>query len=98
MTRPLIIKPEAEADLDDAKDWYERQRPGLGDAFLLAIEEALNRIRQTPEMHAVLKKNVRRSLLPRFPYGIFYRVEKEQIVVLGVFHNRRDPRRWQERA
>jgi plasmid stabilization system protein ParE len=98
MTLPLIIRPAAEADLADAKDWYDGRREGLGDEFLLCVEEALGRLTRAPEAHAVLKKGVRRALVRRFPYGIFYRVEADHIAVLAVFHNRRDPRHWQARA
>lgn len=44
MRLPLIIRPEAENDLSDAKDWHERQRQGLGLEFMLSVEEALDRI------------------------------------------------------
>jgi hypothetical protein len=46
----MLIRPEAEADLVNARDWYERQREGLGAAFLLCVEEVLERIGRTPEM------------------------------------------------
>ena len=46
MSLPLIITPEAEEDLAEAKAWYERKREGLGDEFVLCVEEALDRIRR----------------------------------------------------
>ena len=46
----MIIRPEAAADLVNARDWYARQRAGLGAAFLLCVEEVLERIGRTPEM------------------------------------------------
>jgi toxin ParE1/3/4 len=98
MSWSLIIREEAEADLADAKQWYDQQRAGLGDQFLLCVDAALERIRRMPEVHAVLLKGVRRALVRRFPYGIFYRVEQDYISILAVMHNRRDPRRWQSRA
>ena len=54
MTYTLLIRPEAEADMAEAQRWYDQQRKGLGDAFLLCVEEALRRIRRTPEIHAVV--------------------------------------------
>jgi plasmid stabilization system protein ParE len=98
MTLPLIIREEAEADLADAKKWYEQQRAGLGDEFILCVDAAFERIRRMPEVHLILHKGVRRGLVRRFPYGIFYRVEEDYISVLAVMHNRRDPQRWQSRA
>lgn len=52
----MIIRPEAEADSVDARDWYERQRSGLGSAFLLTMEELLGRISRTPEMNPVVHR------------------------------------------
>ena len=50
----MIIRPEAEADLVTARAWYERQREGLGAAFLLCVEEVLDRIDRTPELYPVV--------------------------------------------
>jgi plasmid stabilization system protein ParE len=94
----LIIRPEAESDLEGAKQWYERKRPGLGDEFLLSDEEAIERISRTPEMHAPIYRKLGRTFVRRFPYGVFYLVEGDRVFVVGVFHGRRDPRRWQSRA
>jgi toxin ParE1/3/4 len=98
MSLPLIITPEAEEDLADAKAWYERQRAGLGAEFVLCVEEALDRISRLPEAAAEVYPGVRRVLVRRFPYGVFYRIDPDQIAVLAVYHNRRDPRGWQARA
>ena len=95
----MIILPEAEADLEYARNWYESQRDGLGAAFLLAMEEVLERIGRTPEMNAVVHQSVRRALTRRFPYAVFYRIEgDEEVVVVGVFHAGRDPSEWRSRA
>jgi plasmid stabilization system protein ParE len=98
MNRPLIIRPEAERDLSEAHDWYELRVPGLGSDFLLSIDTALSSIQQTPELYATLWKNVRRVLIRRFPYGIFYLVEEARIVVIAVMHARRDPETWRRRV
>jgi plasmid stabilization system protein ParE len=97
MSLPLIITPEAEADIAEAKAWYEGQRPGLGDEFLLCVEEALDRIRMIPRGGREVAPGVRRVVVRRFPYGIFYRVDPDQMAVLAVYHGRRDPRGWQAR-
>ncbi|MCH7702928.1 MAG: type II toxin-antitoxin system RelE/ParE family toxin [Planctomycetes bacterium] len=98
MGRSLLIRPEARADLDEAYRWYEQQREGLGSDFLLCVEEALEKIRRTPELYPLVHKELRRMLIRRFPYGLFYLMEEEMIVLLAVFHARRDPKRWQSRA
>jgi plasmid stabilization system protein ParE len=98
MSLPLIVTPEAEEDLAEAKAWYERQRPGLGDEFLECVEEVLDRIPQFPEAGRPMLRGVRRLLVRRFPYAVFYRVEDDQVAVLAVYHTRRDPRGWQARS
>ena len=98
MNLPLIITPEAEADLAEAKAWYERKREGLGEEFILCVEAGLDHIRRAPAAATEVHPGVRRVVVRRFPYGIFYRVDADQIAVLAVYHNKRDPRGWQERA
>jgi len=98
MTRPLTIRPEAEADLASGRDWYDSQRQGLGLEFLTAVEQVFARIRETPELHAVEFRGVRRTGTERFPYVVYYRLLIESIEVLAVLHGSRDPRRWRSRA
>ena len=98
MNLPLLITPEAEQDLADAKAWYDRQRQGLADDFILCVEAALDRIRRLPEGATEVYPGVRRVVIRRFPYGVFYRVDPDQIAVIAIYDCRRDPRGWQERA
>jgi toxin ParE1/3/4 len=92
------IRPDAEADLNEAYGWYERQREGLGADFLLCFEESLQKVRRNPEVYPRIHQTVRRAWIRRFPYGLFYIVEEEVVVVLGVFHASRDPQCWQSRS
>jgi plasmid stabilization system protein ParE len=94
----MIIRPEAEADVANARDWYERQRAGLGAAFLLCVEEVLERISRTPEMYRVVYHDIRRALTRRFSYAVYYRIVGNDVVVLGTLHTHRDPREWQSRV
>jgi len=98
MKRALIIRPEAEFDLAEAYKWYEARVPGLGSDFLLNTDAALSSIQRTPETYPIVFKNIRRSLIRRFPYGVFYVVEQDMIVVLAVLHARRDPQTWKDRV
>jgi toxin ParE1/3/4 len=98
MSYSLLVRPEAEADLEEAARWYERQREGLGADFLLCVDEVLAKISRSPLVYPVVHKDVRRGMIRRFPYGIFYRLVENYIVVMAVFHARRDPRRWQSRG
>ena len=96
--KPIIIRAEAEADINDAYQWYESQRKGLGEGFLLCIEEALSRITRTPLIYSIVHKDIRRLLIHRFPFGIFYIVGEKNISVLGVLHARRNPNAWKGRS
>jgi len=91
---PPTFRPEAAADIEEACRWHEARRPGLGDEFLDGVGEALGFLGVRPESAPVVHRDVRRQLLRRFPYGIFYGVIDGQVVVLGCFHARRDPRTW----
>lgn len=84
--------------MNEAHTWYESRQLGLGDDFLVAVEDAIEDLREHPERYRRVHGDVRRALIRRFPYGVFYLVEAERIVVIAVFHARRDPRVWQDRA
>jgi plasmid stabilization system protein ParE len=98
MSLPLVFHPDVQGEIDDAYRWYEQQRAGLGDDFLAALEEVFDRLRQTPEAHQVIYRDVRRALPRRFPYGVYYRVHADRVEVIAVQHSRRDPADWQSRA
>jgi plasmid stabilization system protein ParE len=95
---PLVFRPAAAADIEEAFLWYERQRPGLGEEFLAAVQSAVDGIVGHPATYPVIRRNTRRALLHRFPYGIFYRIYGEVVVVVACMHGRRDPRRWESRT
>lgn len=98
MSLPRVVNPLAEADLDEARAWYEAQRPGLGDAFLENVEEAFDRLRHFPALYAPVFRDLRLALVRRFPYAVAYRLDDDQITAVAVYHTRRDPRGWQGRA
>ena len=98
MLFPLVIEPEAEDDLANAYHWYEDQCPGLGGEFLECVEEIFDRIRRTPEVHALTYRDVRQTLVRRFPYVVCYTFEADTVSVIAVFHGHRDPSDWKSRA
>ncbi len=98
MVKPLILIDEAEQDVADAYDWYEQQRPGLGDDCLAAIRAATERVQTQPHINPRVQGEIRRLLVKRFPYSILYRVESERVVVIAVFHAKRDPNIWKKRT
>lgn len=92
----IRFHPDAEAEFRDAIVWYEHQRKGLGAEFILCIDEAIERIRHSPEMYPKVHREARRIVVRRFPFAIFYEINSE-IRVLAVFHSKRNPALWQER-
>jgi plasmid stabilization system protein ParE len=82
----------------EASTWYEEKRAGLGAEFIAEIECCLTVMADYPTRYAVVYKEVRQIAVNKFPYGLYFRVEAKRIVVLAVFHSRRNPSIWQTRA
>ena len=97
MSRRLILRPEAEGDIVAARDWYEERRRGLSLEFRAALDESLSRIEANPELHARVYRDLRRAVLRRFPFGVFYVILAEVTSVVAVFHTSRNPASWQGR-
>lgn len=97
MSYAVTFRPEAEEDLISAFRWYEEQCKGLGLEFFQVVDSRVSSIQGNPEAYPIIYQNVRRALLRRFPYGIFYIVDKEVISIIACFHFRRNPIHWQER-
>jgi plasmid stabilization system protein ParE len=93
----LDVRPEAQADLLEARDWYKRRRAGLGDEFVDVVDELFARIAESPTLFAASVGDVRRAKLKRFPYVVYYRILAERLEVIGVLHGSRHSRVWQRR-
>jgi toxin ParE1/3/4 len=95
---PALFRAAAAADVEEAPHrWYQDRRGGLGDEFLAAVAETLEAIQRQPAAAALEHRDVRRRLLNRFPYGLYYRLIDERIVVVACFHAKRHPRVWHGR-
>ena len=97
MVRDLTIRPKAEAELSAAFNWYEDQVLGLGSDYLDTVETTLHTLQRNPETYPVVYNSIRRCLIRRFPYAIFYLVEPSKIIIIAVFHIRRNPASWKNR-
>ena len=98
MTYNVRIRPDAERDIEDAAQWYELQRQGLGHEFMDSVEQTLNRISENPSLYPVVYRSSRRALTSRFPFGVHYVVNGGTVVVMAVMHARRHPHRWKSRT
>jgi plasmid stabilization system protein ParE len=93
----IVLGPEAEADLQEARDWYEAQRPGLGGDFIKEVDAAFQRLAAAPQRLPKLHGDLRRALVRRFPYAVYFLSSKIRITIVAVLHQRRDPAVWQKR-
>ena len=92
-----LLQP-AEQEMTEAAWYYESQAPGLSVTFLNHIQLAFDDIAQGPERWPEIKFKIRRRLVYRFPYGVFYRIDPEEVVVLTIANLRRRPNYWSARA
>lgn len=92
----VILSESAKAEVRHAAKYYEDEVEGLGKAFLCYIENSIGEIERFPLASRVIRKDFRRYLVPRFPYGIIYRIAKNQIFVAAVMHLKRKPFYWDE--
>ena len=93
----LQFRPEASADIAEAFLWYE-QRPGIGTRFEAELDRTLGYITDMPLAGRVVHRTLRRALLRRFPFTVYYTVTGDLIEIRAVLHNRRHPRTWLRRA
>lgn len=79
----MIVKfhSEARKEFFEAADYYEVQVVGLGDVFIDEVEKVLDVIEQQPASGTKITKTERRFLVSRFPYGIIYSIEEDQITI-----------------
>jgi len=94
----IFVTTPAEADLKETKAWYDQVRPGLGVEFQLCVDETMARIKQFPNAAPIVTLTIRRALIKRFPYGIFYLSQPSLVQVLAIIHSSRDPTKWRTRA
>src|SRR5688572_32222284 len=98
MSRRFIVRPLAEADLDQAARWYDEERVGLGSRFVSEVDHLFGRIRERPQQFPSVSGDIRRALLHTFPYAVYFRETDETIRVLAVLHLRRRPGLWRVRS
>ena len=97
MPYPVFISPEAELDLEDIYNWYEAQNTGLGSEFIRVIDASLSTIQRNPLAYTKIDQEVRKKLIRKFPYILFYVVIDKMIIIIACFHVKRDPQQWKRR-
>lgn len=90
----LIVSKFAKEEIENAKEYYNLQQPNLGDSFKKDIKDTVDNISRFPTLYPFIIDNIQRVVLHRFPYSIFYAIEKNTIVILSVAHQHRKPFYW----
>jgi plasmid stabilization system protein ParE len=97
MSLRVVFRRAARHDFEEAASWYNERRAGLGAEFTSEIDRALSRASDNPQHFPIMYRDTRCVRVRRFPYSVFFRAETSRIVVLAVFHARRDPTIWKQR-
>jgi len=95
--KPAVFLQSAEEEMVEAARFYEQRQIGLGADFLAEVEHSIRRVRENPEAGTPVRRGFRRRLLRRFPHGVLYRVDSDEIVIVAVMHLRRRPDYWHKR-
>ena len=98
MSLPVTFHRAASAEFNEASTWYESKRRGLGLEFITETDGCVSLASEHPLQFAVVHEDTRRVVAKHFPYCVYFRAEQHRIVVLAVFHGRRDPAIWVARA
>ena len=98
MSLRVLFRRAARIEFEDAAAWYEDRRRGLGEQFISEIGEAVEKAAERPKQYPVVFGDVRRTVCRRFPFAVYFRVRGDALVVLAVFHGRRDPAIWKRRT
>ena len=97
MNYKVFIRPEAEVDIEHALSWYNLQNKKLSTQFLDEVEKVLRTLAENPFLFVTIHKSIKRALLKRFPYGIYYIIEDSSVIVFAILHGRSNPKRWIKR-
>ena len=95
--KPIIFLPQAEEEMLDAGSYYESKVKGLGRHFISEVERSKGIIVKHPEMYPVIKYAVRRCITRRYPYGLLYINDPEEIIIVAVMHLSKKPEYWVDR-
>ena len=93
----FFFHPEALIEYADAVKYYAEQRVETAQLFINAVENAVYRLRESPDRYVLIDEDVRRCMVGKFPYGILYTVEQDYILILAVMHCSREPGYWKNR-
>jgi toxin ParE1/3/4 len=97
MSLPIAFHRAASVEFIEASEWYETKRVGLAGEFMSEIDRCVSLASEHPLQFPFVREDIRRIVANRFPYSVYFRAEAHRIVVLAIFHGRRDPSIWRDR-
>lgn len=97
MSLPVVVEDVAQAEFDEAFDWYDARSASKAVQFAEAVQAVFARIGAHPRAHGIVYKDVRKAVVLGFAYCVYYFEEPQRVVVISVFHTSRDPAVWQGR-
>ncbi len=89
MSFEIVFSEGAGKDFDEITRWYKTIRIGLDLDFILCLENELEIIKREPQLYGQIKKNIRKAVLHRFPYIVYYAIEEKTIAVIAITHYKR---------
>ena len=90
--------PEAKIELDEAVEFYELQVKGLGITFKSIAKSTIKRVATFPTAWTMVRPNIRRCIMHKFPYNVLYSIEDDCILIIAIAHHHRYPSYWNDRV
>lgn len=97
MVLKIIVKPLAELDLHEAVNWYVLENEELAETFLFEFKDAVRAVSRSPLGFQKRYKSVRAFAMKKFPYNVYYLLDKGTMDILAVIHQKRNPKLWKKR-
>ena len=94
----MKLRRVARAEYQEAVAWYEQRQSGLGLRFASAVDALLDSIGEQPDRYPEVSPGTREALVTKWPYGVYYQVHDDHVMIIAVFHTSRDPETWQRRT
>lgn len=98
MSLTVVLRAAARKEFDEAADWYDGQQAGSGKRFTAAVGKVFQLVSDFPRIGTLVHRDIRRVVVQKYPYCVYYRERHQMIVVTSVFHTSRDPAIWKKRT
>ena len=93
----ITLRKEAEYDIEEAYQWYESKRKGLGEELLTCIDDVFLKVSTNSQIYPKVNKNIRRTFIKKFPFCVYYVENEKSLIVFAVMHARKNPTNWKNR-